>query len=135
MAAAAPDDATVTVLVVDDHAPFLAAACTVVDRCGGFRVVAMSATGEDAVERAAALHPALVLMDLHLPGIDGVEATRRILDAAPDTVVVVCSTYEPSQVTPAVRTCGAAAYLHKEELGPAMLRRLWDELGPNGRGC
>jgi DNA-binding NarL/FixJ family response regulator len=120
----------VPVLVVDDQAPFRKAARLVLGRTGGFAWVGEAATGEAAVEQAVALAPALVLMDIKLPGIDGAEATRRLLAERPGTVVFLCSTYAPDDLPASARTCGAAAYVHKEELGPDLLRRLWAEHAP-----
>jgi len=118
------------VLVVDDQAPFRTAARSVVERTDGFTFVGEAATGEGAVEQAVALRPALVLMDIKLPGIDGAEATRRILDLVPGTVVFLCSTYAPADLPSSARASGAAAYVHKEELSSDLLRRLWAEHAP-----
>jgi len=68
----------VTVLVVDDHPSFRAAACALLAAMPGFEVVAEAATGEEAVEIASRIAPAFILLDVHLPGIDGPEACRRI---------------------------------------------------------
>jgi two-component system, NarL family, invasion response regulator UvrY len=119
----------VTVLVVDDQAPFRLAARAVLRRAEGFELVGEAATGEEAVDQAAALRPALVLMDINMPGINGVEATRRILEVLPGTVVFLCSTYQRSDLPPDAGTSGATAYVNKEELGPDLLRRLWTERG------
>ncbi|HEY5098131.1 MAG TPA: response regulator transcription factor, partial [Acidimicrobiales bacterium] len=65
---------TLPVLVVDDQAPFRSAAKAVVGRMDGFSVVGEATDGEEAVAMAAELHPALVLMDINMPGMNGVEA-------------------------------------------------------------
>jgi DNA-binding NarL/FixJ family response regulator len=117
----------VSVLVVDDAPAFRVAAAAVLSRTPGFTLAGEAATGEQAVTAAASLHPRLVLMDMRLPGISGVEATRRIVEADPTTVVILCSTYQRSDLPDDVGSSGAAAYMHKEELAPANIRRLWDE--------
>ena len=115
----------VSVLIVDDQAPFRAVARTVVDLVAGFVVIGEAASGEEAVTMAADLHPALVLMDINLPGINGIEATRRIVAAAPDTVVMMLSTYRADDLPGDAADCGAARYVHKEDFGPAVLRETW----------
>ena len=114
-----------TVLVVDDQAPFRMAAGAVVRRSAGFVLVGEAESGERAIEQVAALQPSLVLMDIKMGGMDGIEATRRIRRSAPGTVVFLCSTY-PLADLPDARTSGAAAYINKEDLAPGVLRRLWD---------
>jgi two-component system invasion response regulator UvrY len=102
------------------------AARAVVRRSAGFALVGEAESGERAIEQVAALHPSLVLMDIKMGGMDGIEATRHIRRAAPDTVVFLCSTYPLADLPPDATTSGAAAYINKEDLAPSVLRRLWD---------
>ena len=118
---------SVAVLVVDDQLPFRLAARAVLKRAEGFELVGEAASGEEAVDKAAELHPELVLMDINMPGINGIEATRQIMATAPETVVFLCSTYQLSDLPPDAITSGARAYVNKEDLGAEELRRLWDE--------
>jgi len=124
----------VTVLIVDDQAPFRLAAGAVVRRTPGFDLRGEAATGEEAVERVGDLAPALVLMDISMPGISGIEATRRILDRYPGTVVFLCSTYQLDDLPDDAATSGAVAYVNKEDLGPKLLRQLWDRRAEVGGG-
>jgi DNA-binding NarL/FixJ family response regulator len=104
------------VLVVDDQRPFRVAARGLLATADALTVVGEATSGEEAVELAALLRPRLVLMDVWLPGIDGIEATRRILAVAPATVVVLVSTHRQADLPGSWATCGAAAFLRKEEL-------------------
>ncbi|MFZ0173779.1 MAG: response regulator transcription factor [Acidimicrobiales bacterium] len=115
------------VLVVDDQAPFRAAAKAVVRRLDGFELAGEASGGSEAVTLADELHPALVLMDINMPDMNGIEATRRIVSAHPEVVVILCSTYDVGDLPPDAATSGARAYLNKERLGVESLRRLWDE--------
>jgi DNA-binding NarL/FixJ family response regulator len=115
----------VDVLIVDDQRPFRSVARTVVNLVGGgWRVAAEAETGEDAVDLAARVRPGVVLMDINLPGISGIEATRRIIASQPDTTVVLLSTYTAADLPADATTCGAVTYLNKEDLTPATLRAL-----------
>jgi DNA-binding NarL/FixJ family response regulator len=119
---------TVRVLIVDDQAPFRMAARMVVDATEGFDVVGESETGEDSVTMAAELTPDLVLMDVNLPGINGLDATRQILAAGEGAVVVLLlSTYEEEEYAPRAAECGAAAYIPKAVFGPDRLEDAWAE--------
>ncbi|MGZ4640111.1 MAG: response regulator transcription factor, partial [Actinomycetes bacterium] len=72
----------VSVLVVDDQRPFRAAAAAVLRRTPGFVLVGEASSGEEALERVAELAPRLVLMDINMPGISGIEATQRLRETA-----------------------------------------------------
>lgn len=118
---------TVRVLIVDDQEPFRMAARMVVDATEGFEVVGEAETGEDSVELARELSPNLVLMDVNLPGINGLDATRQILaDGADKVVVLLLSTYEEEEYAPRAAECGAAAYIPKAVFGPDRLESAWD---------
>lgn len=122
------------VLVVDDQAPFRSAARAVVERTPGFAVAGEASGGEEGVEAAVALAPDLVLMDIRMPDLDGIAATDRIASRAPGVVVFLLSTYARDDLPEEVSTSGAAAYLHKEELSPAVLADLWRTHRPGGGG-
>jgi DNA-binding NarL/FixJ family response regulator len=121
----------VRVLIVDDQEPFRMAAKLVVEATDGFEVAGEAETGEDSVRLARELKPDLVLMDVNLPGINGLDATRQILDGQSGPVVVLLlSTYEEEEYAPRAAECGAAAYIPKASFGPDRLESAWDAAKP-----
>ena len=120
------------VLVVDDQAPFRSAMKAVLRRTDEFELVGEAANGVEAVAMADELHPVLILMDINMPEMNGIEATRQLVSQHPDVVVILCSTYEAGDLPPEVATSGARAYLNKEHLGADMLRRLWAKRDTGG---
>ena len=115
----------VRVLVVDDQQPYRRAMAAVVEATDGFAVVGSVATGEESLEAAGALLPDLVLMDVHLPGISGLEAAARLRDGAAGPVVVLLSTYDEDEFD---RTeAGDVAYVSKAAFSPERLRQVWQE--------
>jgi two-component system, NarL family, invasion response regulator UvrY len=120
-------DQVVKVLVVDDQAPFRIAARAVVRATAGFEVVGEAKSGEEAVDQAETTLPDLVLMDINMDGIGGIEATRRITEGHPEVKVVLLSTYDAEDLPEDARRCGAAAYVHKEQFGPDVLERVWTD--------
>jgi two-component system, NarL family, invasion response regulator UvrY len=116
----------VRVLVADDQVPFRRAARTVLGATPGFEMVGEAASGEEAVELAALLEPDLVLIDIHMPGMGGFEASRRIAGWQSGPVTVLVSTYRSEDLPENPRSCGAVAYVHKEDFGPRTLRTLWE---------
>lgn len=117
----------VSVLIVDDQLPFRLAARAVLRRTEGFNLVGEAADGDEAVALVTEIRPSLVLMDINMPRMNGIEATRQIMEAVPATTVFLCSTYQRADLPEEAETSGFAAYVNKEELGPDLLRRLWDE--------
>jgi chemotaxis response regulator CheB len=118
----------VRVLVVDDNVPCRRAACDVVRAAAGFDLAGAARSGEEAVELAVLLQPDLVLLDIRMDGINGFEASRRILALQPETVVVLVSAWADEAAAGGERS-GAAATLHKRDLKPAVLGDLWDRYG------
>ncbi len=119
-------DQATTVLIVDDQMPFRMAARSVVGVTPGFEVVGEAKSGEEAIEQVEALHPELILMDINMDGISGIEATRRITTEHPEVKVILLSTYDEEDLPADARTCGALGYVHKEQFGPDVLRSTWD---------
>ncbi|WP_405068005.1 response regulator transcription factor [Kribbella sp. NBC_01510] len=115
--------ADVRVLIVDDQEPFRRAIAAVVSETDGFVVVASTSSGEEALLAVTRLRPGLVLMDVNLPGIDGIEATRQITKEADAPVVVLLSTYDREEFD--ISGCGATSYLAKAAFGPDLLTAAW----------
>ena len=119
----------VKVLTVDDQAVFRQAAHDVIAATAGFEAVGDVASGEEAVSAVEVLRPDLVLLDVRMPGMDGIQAARRIKEAHPETVVVLISIEDSEEFAQDARASGAAELVRKQEFGPALLRRIWDEHG------
>jgi DNA-binding NarL/FixJ family response regulator len=115
----------VQVLLVDDQEPFLRAKSAVVEEALGFEFVGEASSGEESILAAAQLVPDLVLMDVNLPGIDGLEATRRLRRLQLPPVVFLLSTYDDDAGARFLAECGAAAYVTKSAFGPDQLRGMW----------
>lgn len=113
----------VRVLVVDDQDLFRRAMVAVVDETDGFTVVGAAASGEESLAAAHELRPDLVLMDVNLPGIDGVEACRLIANADNAPVVILLSTYEGDEFD--LHGSGAASYVAKGAFGSDRLIQAW----------
>lgn len=120
----------VRVLIVDDQEAYREAVRLVVELTDGFSVVGVAEDGESSVDLAHELRPDLVLMDVNLPGIDGLEATRQILSRGDGVQVVVLSTYEPSEYAPRATAAGAIAYIAKSALDPDSLEEAWGARTP-----
>jgi DNA-binding NarL/FixJ family response regulator len=113
----------VRVLIVDDQEPFRRAMGAVVEETDGFVVVGSAASGEESLAKSAELSPDLVLMDVNMPGIDGIEASRRLSEPPDGPVVVLLSTYDEDEFD--IDDCGAAAYVAKAAFGPDRLSDAW----------
>jgi len=118
-------DAPVRVLVADDQLPFREAARDVLGAMNEFELVGEVESGEEAVLAASALEPDLILMDVHMSGIGGIEATRRIVNDRPEATVILVSSYRPEDLAAAVAEAGALAFLPKDQFGVRKLSELW----------
>ncbi len=123
----------VRVLIVDDQEPFRSAARMVVEMADGFEVAGEAESGEEGVELAAELRPDLVLMDVYLPGIDGLEATRRIAATDDAPRVLVMSTHESEEFAEAAVAAGALAFVPKSQFGLDELEAAWNASGSTAK--
>lgn len=103
----------IRVLVADDHPIVRGGIVALLDSAEDIEVIGQASDGLEAVSLAAGLEPDLVLMDLRMPGIEGDEATARILAARPETKVVVLTTYESDEAILTAIEAGASGYLLK----------------------
>lgn len=106
-------DEPVRILLADDHPAFLAGLEALLATVAGVVAVGRAASGEEAVVAAAELQPDVVLMDLNMPGIDGIEATRHIVATSPHIAVIVLSMYEDDDQVFGALKAGARGYLLK----------------------
>jgi DNA-binding NarL/FixJ family response regulator len=112
----------IRVLIVDDHAVVREGLRTFLELQDGIEVVGEAGDGEDAVEQAQALAPDVILMDLVMPGLDGVGAMRAVRERAPSSRVIVLTSFlDDGRLMPALQA-GAAGYLLKD-IEPAELAR------------
>ena len=103
----------IRVLIADDHALFRYGVRAMLASEDGFEVAGEAATGEEAVALAAEMSPDVVLMDIQMPGINGIEATRRIVEADPKVGVVVVTMFEENDSVFAAMRAGARGYVLK----------------------
>lgn len=126
----------IRLMLVDDHALFRKGLVSLLKREEEFQVVAEAEDGAEAIKKAKQLKPDLVLMDIHMPGIDGIEATRRIREILPSTRVVILTVSEDDKDLFEGIKCGAHGYLLKklepEELY-GMLRGVFEGEAPISR--
>jgi NarL family two-component system response regulator LiaR len=116
----------ISVLLVDDHAMVRQGVKTFLETQPDLSVVGEAGSGEEAIQLAAQLVPDVILMDLIMPGMDGVEATRRLKQVSPRSQIIVLTSYhEDEHIFPALKA-GALSYLLKdvsaEELASAVLK-------------
>jgi two-component system, NarL family, invasion response regulator UvrY len=129
VASAKPNVDQVSVVTVDDQPHFRSAAHDVIDATPGFKAVGEARSGEEALALVNEYEPQLVLVDVRMPGMGGIETTRRILADHPDVVVVLISIEELANIPSDAQTSGAAAVVNKRDFRPSLLRELWTSHG------
>jgi DNA-binding NarL/FixJ family response regulator len=123
---------SVRVLIVDDQEAFRAVAREVVSATEGFEVVGEAADAEESLVAARRLRPDLVLMDVHLPGMDGIEASRRLRSERDGVVVLLLSTYDPEDFASRLLASGASAFIAKAGFDPGSLSDAWSRRNAAG---
>jgi DNA-binding NarL/FixJ family response regulator len=120
---------SVRVLIVDDQPLFREAARAVVDATPGFEALEDVTSAEAALARVDRLRPDIVFVDVRLPGMDGLEACRRLCAMRPELLVVLLSADDDPVLRDTAPEVGAAAFVAKKDLRPAVLRTLWGRHG------
>jgi two-component system, NarL family, invasion response regulator UvrY len=123
----------VTVLTVDDQQVFRRAARKLIAATPGFLQVGEAASGSQAVKLASELRPDMVLVDVRMPGMDGLETTRRLSETTPEAVVVLISMEEVPELPSAIDSVGAATHLRKQSLSTEALQEVWKKHGASAR--
>jgi len=116
---------------VDDQEVFRAVVRDVIEATPGFEAVGEASSGEEALRVVGELEPRLALVDVRMPGMDGIETTQRLRAAHPEVVVILISLEEPADLPSSAGGCGAAALVRKQDFGPALLRDLWVAHAPD----
>jgi DNA-binding NarL/FixJ family response regulator len=128
-AATTRSETPVGVLVVDDQAVFRQVAREVIEATSEFVLVGEASSGRHAVDAVSELEPDLILLDVRMPGMDGIEAAALLRSSPSDAVVVLISVDEGEDLRSGLSSCGAAELVRKQDFGPALLRRLWRSHG------
>jgi len=113
--------APIRVLLVDDHEVARRGIRSVLSSDANLDVVGETADGEEAVRKAKELHPAIVLMDISLPGISGIQAARQIRVVSPDSRIIFLSQHDSIQIARDALSIGAHAYVVKSDAGRDLL--------------
>jgi DNA-binding NarL/FixJ family response regulator len=116
----------VRVVTVDDQASFRDVARSLIELTPGFEPAGESCSGSAALELVREVEPDMVLMDVWMPGLDGIETARRLVAERPGTVVVLVSSGDLGEIAPLAESCGATALVAKQDLRPRLLTALWE---------
>jgi DNA-binding NarL/FixJ family response regulator len=112
------------ILIADDHPLFRHGIREFLNLVSGLEVVEEATSGEEAITQAEALHPDVILMDVNMPGVNGIEATRRILHASPHIRILVITMFEDDATVFAAMRAGARGYILKDAEKESILRAI-----------
>jgi len=115
----------ITVVIADDHTLVREGTKQLLDEHPGLSVIGEAADGREAIEVATRLKPDVVLMDIAMPGTNGIEATKRIKETSPTTSILVLTAYDDEQYIYALLDAGAAGYLLKNVGGEELVRSIY----------
>jgi DNA-binding NarL/FixJ family response regulator len=115
---------TVTILIADDHAPFRAGLRALLASAPEVRVIGEAGTGGEAVTLATELQPDVILMDIQMGDVNGVEATRRILHTSPHIAILILTMFEDDDFVFSALRAGARGYLLKGTMKADLLRAI-----------
>ena len=119
----------VRVLVADDHRPFAEAVSVILEGEAGVECVGVAGDGHEAIAKARELKPDVVLMDISMPALDGIEATRRLRKKQPGVAVLVLTGSNAEQDVARARAAGAVGYLTKDSIAATLVDAIHEAAG------
>ena len=125
---------SVGVLVVDDQLVFRQVAHEVIDATENFELLGEAASGSQALAVVDELGPDMILLDVRMPGMDGITTAARLHEQRPESVVVLITVEEAPNLPGGLSSCGAAELVRKQDFEPRLLRQVWDAHGPRTAG-
>ena len=119
--------------MVDDQLLFRQVAHEVIAATENFELLGEATSGAHALVAFDELRPDLVLLDVRMPGMDGIATATRLHERHPESVVVLITVEDPPNLPAGLPTCGAAELVRKQDFGSALLRRVWNAHRPDAR--
>jgi DNA-binding NarL/FixJ family response regulator len=113
--------ASLRVLVVDDHESVRKGVCAILASRPELEICGEATDGREAIAKASELHPEVVVMDVSMPGMDGISAAREILKSQPETRIIILSMHDSRQLLESARKIGIRGYVTKSQAGTALL--------------
>jgi DNA-binding NarL/FixJ family response regulator len=109
--------AYLTVLLVDDYEPFRRMICSVLEEIAGVQIIGQASDGLEAVQKVEELHPDLIILDISLPKLNGIQAAQRILQTAPDSKIIFLSQESSKGMADEALRLGAVGFVVKVNAG------------------